>query len=161
MIHGMKISGIIELRNMTTGEVLFEFRNTIHEDLYNRMVAEIELTSLFDDDEIEPGNAQDGNDGITVYDNDNSVWLSTITTEVAGTQTYSRKWMGEITSTATRDVTEFSLGESYQDTTPFPFNSVFAFKVVNPVELVISNDYQLTWEVFFDQCIDIPPAPET
>jgi len=149
----LQIAG--HVRHIVDGEVIHEKHNAIDVSLKSYIQASFDSTvdnainSLFDTAEVAPGNAQDGNDGICVYDNDTATWLSMVTTTMAANNTYGKRWQGEIASLSqARTINESALGFDYEGTNADHFSTIYATQAFTGIPLAAGADYIIEWEIY-------------
>lgn len=137
------------------GKVVKRQQNAINTDLFTYLanslnsVANKAIDDLFTDDEVEVGSTQDGKDGIVIYDNTTGVeeFLTMTTTAGTAVETYGRRWVGTLTATQAREVTELAIGHSLEAGTP-PFDTAFATQSFAGISLQSGSNYTVEWEIF-------------
>jgi len=143
------------VRHIVDGQVVHEKHNAIDVSLKSYLQSVLDsntdnaINSLFDTAEVAPGGAQDGNDGICVYDNDTATWLSMVTTTMAANNTYGKRWQGEIASLSqARTINESALGYDYEGTNADHFSTIYATQSFTGIPLTAGANYIIEWEIY-------------
>lgn len=149
----LKLMGKVTHR--INGKVVKVDKNAIHADLFtylqNSMDTSVDnaINNLFETGQIAPGGAQDGRDGIAFYDATGGVesWFSFVTTSIAATETYGKRWKGEVTVSQAREVSDLAIGFDYQAGTP-PFGTTYATQAFAGLALQSGATYEVEWEIY-------------
>lgn len=111
-------------------------------------VPDYAIDDLFTNDGILTGGSQDGKDGISVYDSTDT--LSTITTSETPSNTYAKKWKGEITFGSSLTVYSAWLGQGYNGSSASNiFDYVFASQIGINEAVQASDTMVINWELYF------------
>lgn len=150
MGESLSLVGITKISK--NGEVILHEPNTIATNLKSYFQASMDsvvdyaLNSLFSDDEIGTGGAQDGNDGIAFEDSGAAAYLSTNTSAITATQTYGKRWKGVLNATTNHAVDNAHLGYNYGGGSPFA--QPYASQSFSTVNLVNGDVLEAEWEIY-------------
>lgn len=151
------MKGKVEVVGVVThyinGKKVFVKRNTISADLFGYFrdsmdtVVDKAINALFSAAEVAPGGAQDGNDGLAMFDDDAASWLTFDTVTQTPVETYGKKWRGTVTTSQARTITQVALGHSYEAGSP-PFDTTYGSQTFAGLALQSGATYQVDYEIY-------------
>lgn len=154
----MGVAGTLKVtlvRKDGSKEVVYDDPNAIRDGLRGGLrlaihtaTLDIALDNLFTTDNQQVGGTQNGFDGI-ICEDIAGVPFTTITTVEAPTNTFGKKWQGEITFTTAEDIAAAKLGQDFGGGGADFFTVVYALVGFTTVSVQPDDRMIFEWEIFF------------